>query len=136
MPSLTFDGETHGEIVQKVRRWLASIEGAEEGDLSVAEAISRGAELTKDALRIIASAAPSPVAESDIVKGLTALGYQATDATAKALVDALDGLSSVTGGGVVRKLGDGVIGAGEDALFEMSSAVAKQVLKGMRPKKG
>ena len=27
MPELTFEGETHGEIVVKVRRWLASLEG-------------------------------------------------------------------------------------------------------------
>ena len=33
MPSLTFDGETHGEILVKVRRWLASVEGQEVGNL-------------------------------------------------------------------------------------------------------
>ena len=27
--TLTFEGETHGEIVVKVRRWLASLDGAE-----------------------------------------------------------------------------------------------------------
>src|SRR4029077_19249314 len=34
MPSLSFEGETHGEIVVKVRRWLASTEGAQEGSLT------------------------------------------------------------------------------------------------------
>ena len=49
MPTLSFDGETHGEIVLKVKRWLASIDGSEEGNLSTVEAITQGAELTKDA---------------------------------------------------------------------------------------
>ena len=55
MPSLTFEGESHGEIVQKVRRWLQSVEHGEEvTKLTPAEAVERGAELTKDALQIIA----------------------------------------------------------------------------------
>ena len=29
MPTLMFEGETHDEIVRKVRRWLASIDGGE-----------------------------------------------------------------------------------------------------------
>jgi len=49
-------------------------------------------------------------------------------------VDALDGLSSVTGGSVVNKIGDSAKGAGKNLLFEMNSAVAKQILKGLRPK--
>ena len=35
------------------------------------ESFNQGAELTKDALRIIASAAPGPVAQSEVVKALT-----------------------------------------------------------------
>ena len=31
MPTLSFDGETHGEIVVKVRRWLASTRGGPRG---------------------------------------------------------------------------------------------------------
>lgn len=131
MASLSFEGETHDEIVAKVKRWLASLEGHER-PLSATEAVAASAELTKDALRIIASAAPAPVAQSEVVKGLTALGYQATDATSKALVDALDSLSSVTGGSVVKRMRD----AQASALYEMNAAVAKQVLKGLRSKKG
>ena len=33
MPSLSFEGETHDELVRKVRRWLASVEG-EDGHLT------------------------------------------------------------------------------------------------------
>jgi hypothetical protein len=133
MATLSFEAETHGELVSKVKRWLASVEGEEEVR-DPATAIRAAGELTKDALRIIASAAPAPVAQNDIVKGLTALGYQATDATSKSLVDALDGLSSVTGGSVVNKIGDSAKGAGKNLLFEMNSAVAKQILKGLRSK--
>ena len=69
MPELTFEGETHGELLVKVRRWLASVEGEEVSNLSAVEAVNQGAELTKEALRIIASAAPEPIAQSEVVKG-------------------------------------------------------------------
>src|SRR4051812_26338826 len=84
MPTLSFDGETHAELVSKVRRWLGSVEGEEEVR-TPAEVIGASAELTKDALRIMASAAPAPVAQSEMVKGLTALGYQMTDAASTAM---------------------------------------------------
>ena len=71
MASLSFEGETHGELVVKVRRWLASVEGDPEAHLTRTEAVEQGAELTKEALRVIASAAPKPVAQSDVVKALT-----------------------------------------------------------------
>jgi hypothetical protein len=109
MPNLSFEGETHGEIEAKVRRWLASVDGEEEVR-SPAETIAAGAELTKDALRLLASAAPGPLAESDLVKGLTALGYQATDATAKAAIDALDAMSAATEGSVVKRVRDAGLG--------------------------
>lgn len=126
MATLSFEGETHDEIVAKVKRWLSSLEG-EERALSPAEAIAAGGELTKEALRIIASAAPGPVAQSEVVKGLTALGYQATDATSKTMIDALDAVASATGGSVVKRVRD----AGTSAMWEMNAAVAKQVLKSM-----
>jgi hypothetical protein len=128
MASLSFDGETHDEIVAKVRRWLASLDG--EAAATPAEVIGRSAELTKDALRVLAAAAPGPVAQSDVVKGLTALGYQVTDATAKAAIDGLDALAGVTGGGIVKKVRQGQA----NVLFEMNQAVAKQVLKALVPR--
>jgi hypothetical protein len=130
MATLSFEGETHAEIVAKVKRWLASLEGEEEV-LSPAEAIKATANLTKDALRVIASAAPAPIAQSEVVKGLTAMGYQVTDTAASALIDALDAMSEVTGERVVKRARD----AGASAVFEMNKAVASQILKGMRPDK-
>jgi hypothetical protein len=132
MPTLSFEGETHGEIVTKVRRWLASTTGAEESHLSPAEAIEQGAELTKEALRIIASAAPTPVAESDVVKAITDLGYKATDATKQALVDGLGAVEEVTGGTVVKQARD----ARNSLVYEMNAAIARQILKALRGASG
>jgi len=128
MATLSFDGETHGELVVKVRRWLASVDGQEEGNLTPHEAIEQGAELTKEALRIIASAAPEPVAQSEIVKALTTAGYKATDATKAALVDGLDSVEEVTGGSVVKLARD----ASKTAVYQMNTAVARQILKSLR----
>jgi hypothetical protein len=128
MPSVTFEGETHGEIVVKVRRWLASVDGQEESGLSAVEAVTQGAELTKDALRIIASAAPEPVAQSDIVKGLTNMGYKATDATRAAVISGLDTLEEMTGGGVVQQATD----VGRKVVWSMNTTIAKQLLRSLR----
>lgn len=128
MATLAFDGETHGELVVKVRRWLASVEGAEEGQLSTHEVVEQGAELTKEALRIIASAAPDPVAQSEIVKALTSAGYKATDATKQAIVDGLDSVEEVTGGSVVKLAKD----ASMTAVYQMNTVVARQILKSLR----
>ena len=128
MPTVSFEGETHAEIVIKVKRWLASLDGSEDGNLSAVEAIEQGAELTKDALRIIAAAAPGPIAQSELIKGLTSMGYKATDATKEALVGGLDSIEEATGGSVVRQ----VQKAGRRAAYEMNSTIARQVLKTLR----
>lgn len=128
MPTLSFDGETHGEIVLKVRRWLASLDGNDETQLSPAEAIEQGAELTKDALRIIAPAAPGPIAQSELLRGLTNMGYKATDATKSAMMSGLDSIEEATGGSVVKQ----VRNAGRRAAYEMNATVARQVLKTLR----
>jgi hypothetical protein len=130
MASLSFEGETHGEIVQKVRRWLASLEGEEEGHLTPAEAIEQGAEITKEALRVIASAAPEPIAQSEVVKALTGAGYKATESVKQALIDGLDSLGEVSGGGFLKTARD----ARKSVVYEMNSQVARQILKALRPR--
>jgi hypothetical protein len=130
MASLTFEGETHGEIVQKVRRWLASLEGEDEGHLTPAEAIEQGAEITKEALRVIASAAPEPIAQSEVVKALTGAGYKATDSVRKTLIDGLDSLGELTGDGLFRTARD----ARKSVVYEMNAQVARQLLKALRPR--
>ena len=128
MASLSFEGETHDEIVLKVKRWLQSVEGGEvETHLSPVEAVERGAELTKDALRVIAAAAPAPVASSDVVKGLTAMGYKATDQTKEAVIAGLDALQELSGGSVLKR----AEGTRRSIAYEMNSAVAKQLLKAL-----
>ncbi len=125
MATLNFEGETHDEILRKIRRYLASIDNPEATVEETTDLIEQGASLTKDALRIIAAAAPGPIAQSDIVKRLTEMGYQATDATKKALVDGLGSLESVTGGSLVTEARK----AGRKAMYEMNATMAKQLLK-------
>jgi hypothetical protein len=127
--TLSFEGETHEQLVLKVKRWLQSVEGGEElTRLSPAEAVERGAELTKDALRVIAAAAPEPIASNDVVKSLTSMGYKATDSTKEAVIAGLDSLDELTGGSVVKRAER----AGRSIVYEMNAAVAKQVLRALR----
>jgi hypothetical protein len=129
MPSLTFEGESHGEIVQKVRRWLQSVEHGEEvTKLTPAEAVERGAELTKDALQVIAAAAPERVASSEVVKALTGMGYKATEQTKEAVINALDSIEEMTGGSVLKRVED----AGRSIVYEMNSTIARQILKSLK----
>ena len=99
MPTLSFEGETHQEIVSKVKKWLASQAGDER--LSPTDAVAATADITKEALRVIAAAAPEPIAQNELVKALTGMGYKATDATRDAMIQSLNALSTVTGGGMV-----------------------------------
>jgi hypothetical protein len=127
MPKVTFEGETHGEIVQQVKRWLTSQEADTDGLLTASQAVSQASGLTKDALRLVASSAPKPIAQHDLVKGLTDMGYKATDATRDTILQGLDSVDTLTGGGVVRK----VTQRGASAVYEMNAAVAKGVLRGL-----
>jgi hypothetical protein len=128
MATLSFEGETHGELVVKVRRWLASVEGQKAGSISPTEAVVQGAELTKEALRVIASSAPEPIAQSELVKALTGAGYKITDTAKDALLDSLDSVEEVTGGSVVKLARD----ARRSAVYQMNTAIAKQILRTLR----
>jgi hypothetical protein len=130
MATLAFEGETHGELVVKVRRWLASLEGEAEGHISRAEAVEQGAELTKEALRVIASAAPQPIAQSEVVKALTGMGYKATDSAKEAIIDGLDSVEEMTGGSVVKLARE----AGKSVAYQMNTTIARQILKQLKPR--
>ena len=130
MATLAFEGETHGELVVKVRRWLASLEGEADGHLSRAEAVAQGAELTKEALRVIASAAPQPIAQSEVVKALTGMGYKATDSAKEAIIDGLDSVEEMTGGSVVKLARE----AGKSVAYQMNTTIARQILKQLKPR--
>ncbi len=128
MPTLSFDGETHDELVRKVRRWLVSVDGAG-GHLDLPEAVERASELTKDALTIIAQSAPAPIARSEVVKAMTRMGYEATDSTKKAVIAGIDALSDTTQGDVVRRIEK----ARNSVVYEMNAVVARQVLRLLAP---
>jgi hypothetical protein len=129
MPTLTFEGDSHRDIVDQVRRWLAAVDaegvGDPDGPITPAEAVTQGAEITKDALRIIAAAAPASVASSDLFKDLRSMGYQATDATRDAVLAGLDALDQATDGNLVKKVGE----ARNKAAYEMNVAIAKQLFR-------
>jgi hypothetical protein len=127
MPKVIFEGDTQQDIVAQVKRWLASLDADDEGNITVAQAVEQGAELTKDALRIIASAAPKPVAQNEVVKALTDMGYKATDATKERLVDGLRNVETLTGGSVLQQVGE----KGRTAVYEMNVTIAKQILKAL-----
>jgi len=124
VPTLSFEGESHDEIVRKVRRWLASAEG-QAGHLGVVEVVERGSDLTKDALALIAAAAPQPIAHNEVVKGLTQMGYEATDQTKRAVLSGLNAVSELSGERFFRR----IEGAGRAVTYEMGSVVARQILK-------
>ena len=125
--TVTFEGETHTDVVVQVKEWLATVEP--EGRLTYAEAVEQGAELTKDALRIIASAAPKPVADNELVKALTDMGYKATDATSSTIVEGINRVEELSGDTVVTARE-----RGRSAVFEMNAGIAKQILKVLRPR--
>jgi hypothetical protein len=58
------------------------------------------------------------------------MGYKATDATKEAIIDGLDSVEEVTGGSVVKRVRD----VAEQAVYEMNSQVARQILKSLRPR--
>jgi len=127
MPTLNFEGETHEELVRKVRRWLASVDGKDE-QLTPVEAVEKASEITKDALAVIAAAAPGPIGSSDILKSLTRMGYEATDSTKRAVTRGLNAFADVTGGGLLKRADK----AKRDAVYEMNASVARQMLKTLR----
>ena len=121
MPELKFSARTHPELVRQVRDWLATAEG----ERTMTDVITESSELTKDALRIIAAAAPAPVAESELVKTLTTLGYRATDVTRATLVAGLDAVNGANDGLMVKTAKK----AGKTMLFAMTPRAAKQMRK-------
>jgi hypothetical protein len=123
--TVTFEGDTHTDVVSQVKEWLTSVEP--EDRLSYSEAVEPGAELTKDVLRIIASAAPKPVADNDLVKALTDMGYKATDVTSGTIVDGINRVEELSGDSLVTARDKG-----RTAVYEMNAGIAKQILKVLR----
>lgn len=121
MPEIRFNADTHPELVRQVTVWLESTDA----DRTAADVVTGSADLTKDALRLIAASAPAPLADSELVKGLTELGHRATDATRDATLAGLDGLAKATDGTLVRRVSE----EGAKAAYEMNTKVAKQLLK-------
>jgi hypothetical protein len=123
VPEIRFNADTHPELVHQVTVWLESTKD----ERSAVDVVEGSAALTKDALRLIAAAAPAPLADSELVKGLTDLGHRATDATRDAALAGLDGLAAVTDGRLVNRVSK----EGAKTAYEMNTKVAKQLLKSL-----
>ncbi|MEM7143064.1 MAG: hypothetical protein AAF548_18730 [Actinomycetota bacterium] len=123
MPEIRFTADTHPELVKQVKVWLESTEA----DKTAVDIVEGSAELTKDALRIVAAAAPAPIADSDLVKKLTDLGHRSVDVQRDATLAGLDALAQATDGTLVKKVSEG----GAKAAYEMNQKVAKQLLKSL-----
>ncbi len=121
MPELKFTAPSHAELVIQVRQWL---ETAEDSETTTASLVGKSAEIAKDALRIIADSAPGPVAESELLKGLTEMGYDITDRTRDVVIAGLTAAEEVTDGSFARRAQE----SGESAFFEMNAAFAKKLL--------
>jgi hypothetical protein len=119
VPELRFSARTHAELVRQVREWLASAES----ERTLADVVTDSADLTKDALRLIAAAAPAPLAESELVRRLTDLGYRATDSTRDSLVAGLDAVGAVSNGSLVKSA---------RRAYSLNAKAAREVLKLLR----
>ncbi|MGH9066941.1 MAG: hypothetical protein ACRD0J_05575 [Acidimicrobiales bacterium] len=129
MPTLTFEGETQDEIVRQVRRWLAGIDGGVRST-PVSDAVERASGMTRDALAVIAQSAPGPLSRNEVFKALTRMGYEVTESTRRAVLAGLDGFSEAPGQDgtpLVKR----VERARNSVLYEMNSAVARQVLRSL-----
>src|SRR5258708_1279223 len=132
MATLSVEGETQDEIVRKVRRWLASLDEEIEQSIGVVEAIERTSELTKDALTVVAQAAPRPIARTEVFKALTRMGYEATDSTKRAAVAGLDAPADLEPGGDGDSLPRRVQAARTSGLSTIDAAAATQHLAPLR----
>ncbi|HET6965342.1 MAG TPA: hypothetical protein VFH58_11265 [Acidimicrobiales bacterium] len=127
MATLSFEGETQDEIVTKVRRWLRSVESS--GDrIEPTEAVERLSDLVKDGLGVVAAAAPRAVAENELVKGLTELGYRVTDQTGEAVISGINAVADISGERIVGR----VRHAGHVAAYRMETTIAREVLRALR----
>lgn len=123
MPEIRFTADTHPELLRQVKVWVESAES----ERTAANVVEDSAQLTKDALRIVAASAPAPIAQSELVKRLTELGHSAVDAQRDVTLAGLDALAQATDGTLVKKVSEG----GAKAAYEMNTKVAKQLLKSL-----
>lgn len=70
------------------------------------------------------------MAQNDLVKGLTDLGYRATDSSKDAITKGLDTVDRLSGGTVLKRVSE----TGRGVMYEMNAGVAKGILKGLTGK--
>jgi hypothetical protein len=131
VPTLSFDGETHDEIVAKVRRWLTSVEGRTSPPTAVtATAVESASELAKQALEVVADTYGHG-SHGEMVKTLTRLGTELTEGTKELMVSGLNFLTEVSEANDwgARKQTQGM---GRRMVSDFNTAMAKQFLKTLK----
>ncbi len=130
MATVTFEAESLDELVRKMKAWIKSADEMANRPAGIAGVVEKTSEATSDlakaAIELIAKAAPEPVSSSELFKRLTALGYEVTETAQKTVTSTLDALSNTEDEGGLM---DRVDKARDAALYEMSQAVARGVLR-------
>ena len=129
MATVTFEAETLGELIRKMRSWIGEAESGT-GPGGIAGAVEKtteaSSELAKAAIELVANAAPEPISSSEIFKRLTSLGFELSDTAQKTIVSTLDSLVQDGGDeGIIERVDK----ARDAAIYEMSQAVARGVLR-------
>ena len=130
MATVTFEAETLDELTRKMRSWLRSTESSMRHTNPISDVMEKTSQATSDlaraAIELVAKAAPEPVSSSEIFRILTSLGFEISDSAKRTVTSTLDALSSVDSqDGLMEKVDK----AREAALYEMSQAVARGVLR-------
>lgn len=128
MANVTFEADSLEDLVVQMKRWISTYDSPNKAsDIVNLIGTATGAtgDLAKAAIAMVANSAPEPISSSDIFKRLTQLGYEVTESAQKTVTSTLDTLANDDGVGIVEKVDK----ARDAALYEMSQAVARGVLK-------
>ncbi len=129
MATVTFEAETLGELIRKMRTWIGEAEtGTGPGGITGAmeKTTAATSDLAKAAIELVANAAPEPISSSEIFKRLTSLGFELSDTAQRTIVSTLDSLAQGEGDeGIIERVDK----ARDAAIYEMSQAMARGVLR-------
>ena len=130
MATVTFEAESLEELIKKMRAWIKSADSMSKPTTPLSDALEKTTEATSDlaraAIALVAKAAPEPLSNTDIFRILTSLGFEVSDTAKRTVTSTLDALSGGDGqDGIMEKVDK----ARDAALYEMSQAVARGVLK-------
>ena len=128
MAKVTFEADSLEDLVLQMKKWISAYDSPNKSSDIVnliGTATGATSDLAKAAIAMVANSAPEPISSNEIFKKLTQLGYEVTESAQKTVTSTLDTLATDDGIGIVEKVDK----ARDAALYEMSQAVARRVLK-------